>query len=302
MRIGVTYPQIELASDAAMARDFAQAVEGMGFQHLSLHEHVLGVDPTNRPGWHGPHDIESRCHEPFVVCGFLAGVTTTLEFETRLVVLPQRQTAVVAKQAAEVDLLSGARFRLGIGLGWNELEFQSLGQDFHTRGRRMEEQIALLRALWTERVVTFDGRWHRVEEMGMAPVPGHRIPIWIGGGASGRGETGGRPGERHVVETALRRIARLADGWLVNYGTCDQLAPAIERLREYAREAGRDPATLGIAPTLQAGRGTPDEWSRELAAWRAAGATHLSVSTLGSGYTTPEQHLAALRRFKEEVL
>ncbi|GCE23978.1 hypothetical protein KDK_77780 [Dictyobacter kobayashii] len=196
MQIGVTFPQTEIGADPQVIRDYAQAVEGMGYQHVLIYDHVLGADPTHRPGWTGYTHTE-MFHEPFVLFGYLAALTQ-LELVTGVIILPQRQTALVAKQAAEVDVLSGGKFRLGIGVGWNPVEYEALGTDFSTRGRVVEEQIELLRQLWSKEVVTFKGRYHTVTEAGLSPLPVHRsIPVWIGGSS----------------DSALRRAARIADGW-----------------------------------------------------------------------------------------
>src|SRR5947199_252247 len=178
MRVGVVFPQTEIGPDPIVVRDFVQAVEQMGFAHLAIYDHVLGADTSTRPGWRGPYTKDTQFHEPLVLFGYLAALTTSLELVTSIIILPQRQTALVAKQAAEVDVLSGGRMRLGVGLGWNKVEFEALGEDFHNRGKRIEEQIAVLRALWTEPVVDFKGEWHTIPEAGINPMPIQRsIPI-----------------------------------------------------------------------------------------------------------------------------
>src|SRR5687768_14762170 len=229
MRVGVVFPQTELGGDAGAARAYAEAVEGLGYRHLLVYDHVLGADPEVHKGWSGPYDVHTTFHEPFVFFGFLAAVTSALELVTGIIILPQRQTALVAKQAAEVDLLSGGRLRLGVGVGWNAVEYEALGKDFHDRGARSEEQIALLRALWTAPAITFDGRWERVVEAGLNPLPVQRpIPLWIGG----------------YAEATLRRVGRLGDGWFPWREPTDAMRAAVERLRGYARAAGRDPAAI----------------------------------------------------------
>lgn len=194
MRIGVTLPQTEIGGAVADLRAYAEGVERLGYRHLVAYEHVVGADPTVHTDWSGPYDIDSTFHEPFVMLGYLAGITK-LELAPAVIILPQRQTALVAKQAAEVDLLTEGRFRLGIGLGWNQVEYEALGQDFSTRGRRMDEQVALLRRYWTERSITFEGEFDRVTGAGIAPLPLQRpIPLWFGGGS----------------KPAYRRMGRLA--------------------------------------------------------------------------------------------
>ena len=198
MKIGVTFPQTEIGSDPAAVLDYAQAAEGLGFSHLIVFDHVLGANAANRPGWSGAYQHTDSFYEPFALFGYLAGVTRRLELVTAVIILPQRQTALVAKQAATVDVLSGGRLRLGVGIGWNDVEYEALGENFHDRGRRSEEQIEVMRALWTNELVTYEGRWHRITDAGINPLPVQRpIPVWLGGGA----------------DPVLRRVARMADGW-----------------------------------------------------------------------------------------
>jgi probable F420-dependent oxidoreductase len=287
MRIGAVFPQTEIGADPGDIRAYAQAVEGMGFTHILAYDHVLGADATARPGWSGPYTSETMFHEVFVLFGYLAAITTQVELVTGVLILPQRQTALVAKQAAEVDVLTGGRTRLGVGVGWNEVEFQALGEDFHDRGKRIEEQIAVLRRLWTEPSVTFQGRWHTVEAAGINPLPAQRpIPIWIGGHA----------------DAVLRRVARLGDGWLPQRLPDATAREEVERLRGYIREAGRPESAVGIEARLSLVR-VPDEagWRSFAEGWQALGATYLTINTMGMGFTTVDQHLDALRRAKEVV-
>jgi probable F420-dependent oxidoreductase len=258
----------------------------MGYRHILIYDHVLGASTASRPNWRGAYSSESQFHEPFVLYGYFAGLTKTIELVTGVIVLPQRQTALVAKQAAEVDVLSGGRLRLGIGVGWNEVEYQALNENFHNRGARSEEQIAVLRELWTKPVVTFRGRWHTIEEAGINPLPVQRpIPIWIGGHA----------------EAALRRAGQIADGWFPQRAPNDEMRAAIERIHEYARSAGRDPHAVGVEARLTIKDVPEDRWAAYLDDWRELGATHLSVNTMGGGFTWPQQHIEALRRVKEAV-
>ncbi len=285
MRIGVTFPQIEFGNDPGAVRHYAQTVEGLGYRHFLAYDHVLSADVTNRPGWTG-YTLDDPFHEVFVLLGFVAGVTTTLELVTGVLILPQRQTALVAKQAAEVDVLSGGRLRLGVGVGWNAVEYDGLGKPFGDRGVRSEEQIALLRALWTAPSITFEGRWERVVEAGVAPLPVQRpIPVWIGG----------------YAEATLSRVGRLGDGWFPWRQPDETMRAAVARLRGYASEAGRDPDLIGLEPQLNVGRGSPDEWRGFLDGWRALGATHLCLTTMGNGFATPADHLGALERAAQEL-
>ena len=286
MQVGVVFPQMEIGSDPGAIREYAQAVEEMGYSHLEFFDHVLGADPAGHPGWQGQYSIKDAFHEPFVVMGYVTSVAPNLELATGIVVLPQRQTALVAKQAAEVDVLSGGRLRLGVGNGWNAVEYEALGEDFHTRGRQMEEQLEVLRLLWTQESVTYQGRWHHITAAGINPLPIQRpIPLWLGGGA----------------EPVVRRVGRMADGWIPGLRPDERGREAIKRMRDYAREAGRDPADIGIEARINTVRGTPEDWVRRIAAWEEVGATHLTLNNIQAGLNSLDEHLQVLRRLKEEV-
>lgn len=284
MQIGVTFPQTEIGADPAAIRAYLQAVESLGYKHLVVFDHVLGADPGNRPGWRG-YTQKHLFHEPFVLFGYLAALTR-VELVTAVIILPQRQTALVAKQAAEVDVLSEGRLRLGVGVGWNPVEFEALGRDFHTRGRVIEEQVEVMRLLWSQEVVSYQGRFHTIVEAGLNPLPARRgIPVWMGG----------------VAESALRRIARVADGWFPQGPPDDAMRATLARLRAWTAEAGRDPASLGIEARISTANGETGEWVRQTEAWQALGATHASLNTMNAGYTSLEQHLEALRIYAEAV-
>ncbi len=282
MRIGVVFPQTEIGDDPAAIRDYAQAAEGAGYDHLLAYDHVVGADPAQHPGFQGGYTHESAFHEPLVLFSFLAAATTRLEFATGIIIAPQRQTVLLAKQAAALDVLSGGRLRLGLGIGWNPVEYEALGENFHNRGRRIEEQIELLRRLFTEPVVTYEGRWHKVTAAGLKPLPVQRpIPIWMGA----------------FTEPAIRRAARIADGWFMGGGNRG-VTEAIEQVRGYVREAGRDPATFGIEGRVSVT--TPaDTQVDQLRMYQQQGVSHLSVNTMGAGFTSPQQHIDAIRRFAE---
>jgi probable F420-dependent oxidoreductase len=283
--MGVIFPQNEITQDPIAVRDYAQVAEALGYTHLLTYDHVVGADITNRPDWRGPYTLHSLFHEPFVLFGYLAGLTQRIEFVTGILILPQRQTVLVAKQAAEVDVLSGGRFRLGIGVGWNEVEYQALNENFTNRGKRSEEQIAVLRALFTQESVTFHGRWHHIEAAGILPLPVQRpIPIWIGGS----------------TDATLQRVARLGDGWFPQRSPED-IAPDLEKLRSYARAAGRDPASIGIEGRISMSSLAQGDWVRTAQAWQALGATHLDLNTMKAGLSSPQDHIDAIRRFSEEV-
>ncbi len=284
MKLGVVFPQLEIGNDPAAIRDYAQAAEGMGFDYLLAYEHVLGANPDRPGGWSGPYTHESAFHEPFVLFGYLAGLTERLELGTNILILPQRPAVLVAKQAAELDVLCGGRLRLGIGIGWNKVEYDALGYDFHNRGRRCEEQVALLRALWTQPLVTFRGQYHTVEDAGINPLPVQRpIPIWFGG----------------LADAVLRRMARLGDGWMPNPLPVDKGRAVVERLRGYLAEAGRRVAGFGIDVRVSARDLAEDEWLPYVQGWRDLGATHVAINTMGAGCASLDDHLALLRRFQD---
>ena len=287
MRVGVVFPQIEIGADPGGVREFAQAVQELGFDHLLAYDHVLGADISARSDWPGPYTAEHQFHEIFVLFGYLAGIAPGLELVTGVLVLPQRQTALVAKQAAEIDVLTGGRFRLGVGLGWNFVEFEALGEEFSTRGRRSEEQIEVLRLLWQQPVVTFSGQWHHIPGAGINPLPVQRpIPIWIGGSA----------------EVAIRRAARLADGFFPQRPLAGGWPATLERLRAWAEEAGRDPASIGIEQRIDVSTGTPDDWRAAVDEWRDLGATHISLATMRGGLEGPGGHIQRLQEAAEVVL
>lgn len=283
MRIGVVFPQTEFRHDPVAVRDYAQTAEGLGYSHIIAYDHVLGANPQRPGGWSGPYTHTDTFLEPFVLFAYMAAVTTTVELAPGVLILPQRQTALVAKQAATLDVLSGGRLRLGVGLGWNAIEYQALGEAFHTRGRRMEEQVELLRRLWTEPLVTYSGTWHTIDDAGLNPLPVRRpIPIWFGASA----------------EAAIRRAARLADGWMMTGTRSPQAArPLLEMLDGFLHDAGRSRPTFGVEVRLPYRGEQAADWENQVRAWEARGLTHLSLNTMGAGLAAPDDHLQALRAF-----
>jgi probable F420-dependent oxidoreductase len=278
MRIGVVFPQTEIGADAGAVRAYAEHVEGLGFTHLLAYDHVVGADPNVHAGWDGPYDLHNTFHEPLVTFGYLAAVTTSLELVTGILILPQRQTVLVAKQAAEVDLLSGGRLRLGIGLGWNAVEYEALGEDFSNRGKRSEEQVDLMRTLWTEQTVTYHGTYHQVTGAGLAPLPIQRpIPVWFGASSP----------------RARRRAGRLGDGWFPMVGPGPKLELALQEVAQAAREAGRDPAQIAMEGRIS-WNGNADDLAAGLRVWADAGASHVSINTMGAGLASVDDHLRAL--------
>ncbi len=284
MKFGVVFPQIEFTPDPLAVRDYAQAVEELGYIHIHAYDHILGANPERPGGWSGVYTFKDPFFEPFVMFSYMAGLTQKVEFVTGIIILPQRQTALVAKQAATLDVLSKGRFRLGVGNGWNEVEYTALNEDFHTRGKRMEEQVEVLRLLWTQPLVTFDGRWHHIPDAGINPLPVQRpIPIWFGGSD----------------ERVLERIARLGDGWLPNSRTIERAKPMLEKIDQYLEKAGRDRANFGIDVRLTTSAIVEEDWEGFVKTWEGLGATHLTVNTMGCGYTKPSAHINALKQFAE---
>jgi probable F420-dependent oxidoreductase len=289
MQIGVVYPQIAMETDPAAVSHFAQAVEEMGYAYVLAYDHVLGANRASRPGKVLPYDIHNTFHEPLVLFAFMAPQTSKLGFVVGVMVLTQRQTALVAKQAACVDVLSQGRLRLGVGTGWNDVEYEALGMDFKTRGARIEEQVAVLRELWTEPAVTFRGADHTVTDAGLNPLPVQRpIPIWFGGG-----------GDRVMFgQTAnlkvLRRIARIGDGWLQPAMSPARFSELLEVLHGYCREFGRDPRTLGLESRLEASLAGQDRWADEAQTWRGLGVTDLTINTMTDDLYGVDAHLKRL--------
>jgi len=285
MEIGAVFPQTDFGQDPLAIRDFAQAAEALGYHHVVAFDHVLGANPDRPEGWTGAYTFRDPFLEPFVLFTHMAAHTRSLVLETGILILPQRQTALVAKQAATLDVLSAGRLRLGVGLGWNRVEYTALGEDFHNRGRRIEEQVAVLRELWTHPLVDFHGKWHTIEGAGLNPLPVQRpIPIWLGG----------------YAEPALRRAARIGDGWMASQRTPENSKPTLETLERFLREEGRTRADFGVEVRIPYGDANPAEWIATLEQWQALGATRVSLNTMGAGPKSPHEHIAALRTFAEE--
>lgn len=285
MRIGVVFPQTEIGADVGAVRAYAERVEELGYAHVLAYDHVLGADPAVHPGWRGPYDLQATFHEPLVLFGYLAAVTS-LELVTGVIILPQRQTTLVAKQAAEVDVLTRGRLRLGVGLGWNAVEYEALGKSFSDRGRRMGEQVELLRRLWTEPSVTHQGTYEQVTGAGLAPLPVQRpIPVWFGAQS----------------EPAYRRAGRLGDGWFPQVPPGPKLDEARAVVDQAAAEVGRDPASLGMEGRVSWGDAGAAKLAEQAGRWRRAGATHLGVNTMGAGLSSVDEHLAVLARAAEAL-
>lgn len=294
MQLGFALPLVDVGGEPGVAGTIAQRAEAIGYDYLAAPDHMLGVNAASRPDWGVRNTSADLFHDPFVLFGFLAGCTERVGFSTEVMILPQRQTALAAKQAASLDILSGGRFRFGIGIGWNPVEFTGLNENFHNRGRRSEEQVEVMAALWAEPHVTFAGRWHKIEDAGINPRPaGGRVPLWFGGHA----------------DVTLRRVARSGDGWMMlSYPPGDDALKAFATLERYCLEAGRAPGVVRISVRTSAGQGGPEDWRREAGFWKQAGVSHL---TLHNAYSRQHHrpiadhslgaHLGALARYYEAV-
>jgi probable F420-dependent oxidoreductase len=287
VRVGAVFPQTEIGPDRGAVRAYVEGVRDLGFHHLMAYDHVLGADRDVHTHLLGPYRAEHQFHEILVLFGYAAALAPELELVTGVVIAPQRQTALLAKQAAEIDLLTDGRFRLGLGIGWNDVEYEALGMDFSNRGRRFEEQIELLRRFWTEPVFDFEGRWHKVTAAGINPLPIQRpIPIWIGGSA----------------ERALRRAAVSADGLFPQRPLeGHDWAGTLEQMRAWAAEADRDWSRFGIEQRISLAEDDPEGWRAPGEEWIGLGATHLTLVTMGGGLDGVDAHLERLREGLEAL-
>ena len=294
MNYGVVYPQTELGQDPTAIRDYAQAAEELGFSHILAYDHVLGANADRPGGWQGPYTHQHAFLEPFVLFSFLAGHTRKIGFATGILILPQRQTVLVAKQAACLDVLCGSRLRLGVGLGWNEVEYIALNQEFHNRGRRIEEQVEVMRLLWENPLVNFEGKWHHIKDSGLNPMPLRRaIPVWFGGRA----------------DPVLERAAQLGNGWMSNYRSPADAMPALEKIDQYLERAGRarikpgqsGETGFGVETRIPYGEGNPDEWRTLVYGWQSIGVSHISFNTMGAGLNAANDHIRALQRIAQAV-
>ena len=294
MEIGVIFPQTEIEPDVVAIRDFAQAAQDMGYSYLFIADHVLGADASayDHPLF-GMYNHETVVHESLTTMGYLAAVAPKMGLMSGILILPQRQTALVAKQAAEIDVLCGGKLRLGIGVGWNFVEYEALGMNFHDRGARSAEQIEVMRELWTKETVDFHGKWHDITHAGINPLPVQRpIPVWLGVGS---------PLFPIPPDVALRRVARIADGWCPNFAPDESGYALQERVHNYMAEYGRDPSELGLDGRFSTAGASPGDWGEKVASWREMGASHLSIENRRAGLKTAGDHIEMMRRFKEAV-
>lgn len=287
MNLGVVLPTVELGPGPEMIREYAQTAQGLGYTHLVIQDHVLGVDPAVHVGWTRPYTNKTLTPDPFVQAAFLSSAVPNMELVTGVVVLTQRQTVLVAKQAAEVDILTGGNFRLGVGLGWNRVEYDALGEDFTNRGVRSEEQVELMRALWTQQSVTFDGKWHHIDAAGINPMPVQQpIPVWFGGAS----------------DAVLRRTARMGDGWITSpqVQTHEANKAMLDRLHSFAEEIDRDPASIGIEGRIElVDHPTDADVLAAFREWREMDVEIVTLSTRAVGLDTPRQQMDALKHYKE---
>jgi probable F420-dependent oxidoreductase len=293
MKLGVALPLVDIGGEPAVVREFAESAEALGYDFLAGTDHVLGVNKASRPDWGDRNTSADLFHDPFVLFGFLAACTRKIGFSTEVLILAQRQTVLVAKQTACLDVLSGGRFRLGIGIGWNPVEFTGLNENFKNRGRRSEEQVQVMRALWAERHVSFKGAWHTIEDAGINPLPPRKsVPIWYGG----------------HDERTLERIAKWGDGWVMLAHPAGPAADAaFAKLRALTQAAGREPGAVGLGVWVSA-VGDEGAWRQELREWKAAGVTHVTLNnTFGRYYhkriegRSLKDHLGAIERYRSAV-
>ncbi|MEC7991711.1 MAG: LLM class F420-dependent oxidoreductase [Pseudomonadota bacterium] len=285
MQIGAVFPHNEIGTDPGAIKAYAQGVEAMGITHLLIYDHVLGADPDREGGFRGPYDKDVAFHEPFTTFAFIAGVTDKIDLITTVMILPQRQTVLAAKQAAEVALLSNNRFKLGIGVGWNELEYVGLNETFNNRGRRQEEQVDVMRKLWSEDSLDYTGEYHRIDKASINPRPSKTIPIWFGGSAP----------------ALLDRVARLGDGWIPLMGANDKAKACIDTIKQTRKAAGLSFANFGIQAQAQYAGGSPERWRKHAEAWREMGCTHLAIATHNAGPTNVDGHLARIGEYQKAL-
>ena len=287
MQIGIVFPQSEIGNDPAAIRDYAQTAEGLGFTHILAYDHVLGANPDRPGGFSGPYTFKTPFHEVIVLFSYLAAITQRIGLVTGILILPQRQTALVAKQAASLDVLSAGRLRLGVGLGWNAVEYAALNENFHNRGKRIEEQVDLLKRLWANELVDFKGKYHTIPDAGINPLPPRRsIPVWFGG--------------HH--ESVMHRIARQGDGWFPLVSEPAEARPNLDLLQKLVAQAGRKWQDLGIEARIAYGNGDAHAWETLRHGWEAQGATHIDFNTMGCGLNTAREHIQAIEKIAKHVL
>tara|TARA_B100000900_G_scaffold358076_1_gene328802 strand:+ start:913 stop:1776 length:864 start_codon:yes stop_codon:yes gene_type:complete len=285
MQIGAVFPHNEIGTDPGAIKAFAQGVEALGISHLLIYDHVLGADPDREGGFRGPYDKDVAFHEPFTTFAFIAAVTDQLEMITTVMILPQRQTVLAAKQAAEVALLSNNRFRLGVGVGWNEVEYIGLNETFTNRGRRQAEQVEVMRKLWSEDSLDYTGEYHRIDKASINPRPSQPIPVWFGGSAP----------------ALLDRVARLGDGWIPLMGANEKAQACIDTIKATREAAGLSFDNFGIQAQAQYAGGSPERWQKHAQAWQDMGCTHIAIATHNAGPTDVDGHLSRIREYQDAI-
>ncbi len=286
MQYGAFFPTRDMPADRVAIRDWAQAAEALGFDYIEVSDHVVGADRDVIPGFEGPYDVDDSFHETFTTIAYMAAITENVGFASGVLILPQRQTALVAKQAAQVDVLCGGRLRLGVGVGWNPVEYAALGEDWSKRGRKQEEQVQLMNRYWTERTVTFNGEFDQVAHAGIKPMPIQQpIPIWFGGG----------------VDAVLRRAAKYGQGWIPLGNPGRSSMAMLEKLKGYLADEGRDPASFGVEAWIRHNLGGPDDWRSAVDTWRDAGASHATFYTSGQGVGGVDGQIAEMGKFMDAM-
>ena len=286
MEIGAVFPHNEIGTDPQAIKDYAQGVEELGITHLLIYDHVLGADRNRPGGFEGPYDKDVAFHEPFTTFAFIAAVTKNLDMITTVMILPQRQTVLVAKQAAELAILSNNRFKLGIGVGWNAVEYVGLNENFKTRGKRQAEQVELMCLLWESEVLEYKGEYHHIDKASINPRPSENVPIWFGGGAP----------------QLIERCADLGDGWIPLMGPNEAARNTLEEIRAKREAKGLDWNNFGVQAQAQYAGGDPDRWNKHAEKWRDLGASHLAVATHNAEPTNVDGHLSRIKEYMNAVI
>ena len=285
MEIGAVFPHNEIGTDPQAIKDYAQGVEELGATHLLIYDHVLGADRDRPGGFEGPYDKDVAFHEPFTTFAFIAAVTKKLDMITTVMILPQRQTVLVAKQAAELAILSNNRFKLGIGVGWNAVEYTGLNENFKNRGKRQEEQVELMRLLWESEVLEYKGDYHHIDKASINPRPSKSVPIWFGGGAP----------------QLIERCADLGDGWIPLMGPNEAARKTLAAIKEKRESKGLDWDNFGVQAQAQYAGGDAERWNKHAEKWRNLGASHLAIATHNAEPTNVDGHLGRIKEYLNAV-
>ena len=285
MEIGAVFPHNEIGTDPQAIKDYAQGVEELGVTHLLIYDHVLGADRDRPGGFEGPYDKDVAFHEPFTTFAFIAAVTKKLDMITTVMILPQRQTVLVAKQAAELAILSNNRFKLGIGVGWNAVEYTGLNENFKNRGERQDGQVELMRLLWESEVLEYKGDYHHIDKASINPRPSKSVPIWFGGGAP----------------QLIERCADLGDGWIPLMGPNEAARKTLAAIKEKRESKGLDWDNFGVQAQAQYAGGDAERWNKHAEKWRNLGASHLAIATHNAEPTNVDGHLGRIKEYLNAV-